>query len=99
MLRVIREHAYGNLAQIRFDFSEFTIDGLVVIGYELQSIATSITTASQACSLKNFRQFTADASNMSDVELVKRFQLDYQTAEALLPALEINLAIAETLKT
>jgi exopolyphosphatase/guanosine-5'-triphosphate,3'-diphosphate pyrophosphatase len=44
------------------------------------------------------RQFTADAANMSDVELVKRFQLDYQTAEALLPALEINLAIAETLK-
>ncbi len=35
---------------------------------------------------------------MSDVELGKRFHLDYQTAEALLPALEINLAVAETLK-
>jgi exopolyphosphatase/guanosine-5'-triphosphate,3'-diphosphate pyrophosphatase len=35
---------------------------------------------------------------MSDVELVKHFHLDYQAAEALLPALEINLAIAETLK-
>jgi exopolyphosphatase/guanosine-5'-triphosphate,3'-diphosphate pyrophosphatase len=31
------------------------------------------------------------------VELVKQFQLDYQTAEALIPALEINLAVAETL--
>ena len=98
MLRVIREHAYGNLAQLRFDFSDFTIDGLIVIGYELQSVASAITTASQACTLKTFRQFTADAANMSDVELVKRFQLDYQTADALLPALEINLAIAETLK-
>jgi len=98
MLRVIREHAYGNLAQIRFDFSDVTIDGLVIIGYEVQSVASTVTTASQSCTVKNFRQFTADVSTISDVELVKRFQLDYQTAEALLPALEINLAIAETLK-
>jgi exopolyphosphatase/guanosine-5'-triphosphate,3'-diphosphate pyrophosphatase len=98
MLRVIREHAYGNLAQIRFDYSDVSIDGLVVIGYELQSVAPSLTKSTQVCSIKALRQFTADAANMSDVELVKRFQLDYQTAEALLPALEINLAIAETLK-
>ena len=98
MLRVIREHAYGNLAQIRFDFSDVTIDGLVLIGYELQSVAPALTKGTQVCSLKSMRQFTAEAANMSDVELVKRFQLDYQTAEALLPALEINLAIAETLK-
>ncbi|MGL5019559.1 MAG: HD domain-containing protein, partial [Luteolibacter sp.] len=98
MLRVIREHTYGNLAQIRFDFSDVTIDGLVVIGYEIQSVASALTKGTQVCPLKFMRQFTADAANMSDVELVKRFQLDYQTAEALLPALEINLAIAETLK-
>lgn len=98
MLRVIREHAYGNLAQIRYDYSDVTIDGLVVIGYELQSVAPALTQSSQVCTIKAFRQFTADASHMSDVELVKRFQLDYQTAEALIPALEINLAIAETLK-
>lgn len=98
MLRVIREHAYGNLAQIRFDFSDVTIDGLVIIGYEVQSVASSITTANQSCTVKDFRQFTADVSAISDVELVKRFQLDYQTAEALLPALEINLAVAEILK-
>jgi exopolyphosphatase/guanosine-5'-triphosphate,3'-diphosphate pyrophosphatase len=98
MLRVIREHAYGNLAQIRFDFSDVKIDGLVIIGYEIQSVAPALTKSSQACSLKHLRQFTADAATFSDVELVKRFQLDYQTAEALIPALEINLAIAETLK-
>ncbi len=98
LLRVIREHAYGNLAQIRFDFSDVTVDGLVLIGYELQSVAPALTQGSQVCSLKTLRHFTAEAANMTDVELVKRFQLDYQTAEALLPALEINLAIAETLK-
>ncbi len=98
MLRVIREHAYGNLAQIRFDFSDVTVDGLVIIGYEIQSVAPSLTKSSQACSIKTLRQFTADAAKMTEVEIVKRFQLDYQTAEAFLPALEINLAVAETLK-
>lgn len=98
LLRVIREHAYGNLAQIRFDFSDVTVDGLVAIGYEIQSVATFLTKSSLSCPIKTMRQFTADAALLTDVELVKRFQLDYQTAEALLPALEINLAIAETLK-
>ncbi len=98
MLRVIREHAYGNLAQIRFDYSDVTVDGIVLIGYEVQSVADYLTEKSQSCSVKAMRQFTADAAAVSDVELVKRFQLDYQTADALIPALEINLAVAETLK-
>lgn len=98
LLRVIREHAFGNLAQIRFDYSDVRIEGLVVIGYEMQSVAGFLTKTGDLCTLKDFRQFTADAASLSDVELVKRFRLDYQTAEALLPALEINLAIAETFK-
>ena len=98
LLRVIREHAFSNLAQIRFDYSDITIDGLVIIGYEMQSVAAALTTTGSACPLKKLRQFTADAAGLSDVELVKHFHLDYQTAEALLPALEINLAVAETLK-
>ncbi len=98
MLRVIREQAYGNLAQIRFDYSDVKVDGLVLIGYEIQSVAPSLTKSSQACSVRAFHDFTSDACEMSDVELVKHFQLDYQTAEALIPALEINLSVAETLK-
>jgi exopolyphosphatase/guanosine-5'-triphosphate,3'-diphosphate pyrophosphatase len=98
LLRVIREHAFGNLAQLRFDYSDIAINGLVMIGYEVQSVATVLTGASGVCTLRKLRQFTAEAARMSDVELVKRFHLDYQTAEALLPALEINLAVAETIK-
>lgn len=98
LLRVIREHAFGNLAQIRFDYSDVTIDGLVIIGSEVQSVAESLIKSGNSCSLKTLRQFTADVAGVSDAGLVKRFHLDYQTAEALLPALEINLAIAETLK-
>jgi exopolyphosphatase/guanosine-5'-triphosphate,3'-diphosphate pyrophosphatase len=98
LLRVIREHAFGNLAQIRFDYSDVEIHGLVAIGYEIQSVAEALGRGSQSCPLKRLRQVTAEAAGMSDVEMVKRFRLDYQTAEALLPALEINLAIAETFK-
>lgn len=96
LLRVIREHAFGNLAQIRFDYSDVKIHHIVAIGYEIQSVASQLTKRGQSIPLKKLRQFTADAATLSDVELVKRFQLDYQTAEALLPALEINLAVAET---
>ena len=97
MLRVIREHVSGNLAQFRFDFSDVTIDGLIMIGYEIQAVAIPLTRRQAMCPVKRLRQFTAETATLSDVESVKRFQLDYQTAEALLPALEINLAIAESL--
>ena len=98
LLRVIREHVFGNLAQIRFDYDNIRIDGLVVIGYEIQSVTAALGRPGRACTIKSLRQLAAEASEMSDVELVKRFRVDYQTAEALLPALEINLAIAESFK-
>jgi len=97
LLRVIREHASGNLAQLRFDFSGVSIDGIILIGYEIQSVSTFLTKNNEACSLKEFRKFTTETAILSDLGTVKRFQLDYQTAEALIPALEINLAIAEVL--
>ncbi len=98
LLRVIREHAFGNLAQIRFDYSDVKVDGVVAIGYEIQSVAEALTGGKPSCPLKTLRQFAVSAAGMSDVEMVKRFRLDYQTAEALLPSLEINLAIAEAFK-
>jgi exopolyphosphatase/guanosine-5'-triphosphate,3'-diphosphate pyrophosphatase len=98
MLRVIREHVSGNLAQIRFDFSDVTIDGMILIGDEIQSVAAQLTHHTPFLPVRDLRQFTTDASMLSEVESVKRFQLDYQTAEALVPALKINLAIAESLK-
>lgn len=96
--RVIREHASGNLAQIRFDYSDVKPNALVAIGYELQAVAAQLSRKPSACTTKHLRQFTAETANLTDVEIVKRFQVDYQTAEALLPALEINLAVAETLR-
>jgi exopolyphosphatase/guanosine-5'-triphosphate,3'-diphosphate pyrophosphatase len=97
LLRVIREHTSGNLAQLRHDYSDVTIDGVVAIGYEIQSVADDLSGRQTNCKIKSLRQFSQLTAGMSDVEMVKRHQIDYQTAEALVPALEINLAIAEAL--
>lgn len=97
LLRVIREHAYSNLTQIRQDYADVKISALVVIGSETQSVAGNLIKSGTSCSVTKLKALTAEASSLSDVALVKKFQLDYQTAEALVPALEINLAIAEML--
>lgn len=98
LLRVIREHASGNLAQLRFDYSDVTIESLVVIGYEIQLVTPFLVKEDQACPTRTLRNVVTEAATLSDAELVKRYQIDYQTADALLPALEINLAIAEMFK-
>jgi len=95
MLRVIREHTSGNLAQMKFDYHDVKFDALVVIGYEIQQIARYLSKGSGAHSIKALKKTALEAAQMSDLELVTRYQADYQTAEALLPALETNLAIAE----
>ncbi|MGA0846107.1 MAG: hypothetical protein ACO3RV_06155, partial [Luteolibacter sp.] len=98
LLRLIREHAHGNLAQLHFDYSDVEINGLVCIGHEIQSIAAPLVRGGVHVDVTKMREFIASAAELSEAELVKRYQLDYQTAEAVLPALEINLAIAQTLK-
>ena len=96
--RVIREHITSHLSQLRYDYTDEKISSLVVIGNELQSIAPALIKSGTSCTAKKLSELTKEAAALSDVGLVKRFQLDYQTAEALLPALEINLAIAQTFK-
>lgn len=97
MLRVIRETASGNLAQLRHDYHDIRAGALVMIGYEIQQISRFLVDASGAVTRRKLRRFSAEAAEMSDLELVQHFQIDYQTAEALVPAIETNLAIAEAL--
>lgn len=98
MLRVIRETASGNIGQLRHDYHDLQTDTLVLIGYEIQQVSTFLTDSQNACTPKQLRQLSEKAAEMSDLELVQHFQIDYQTAEALVPALEMNLAIAEALE-
>jgi exopolyphosphatase/guanosine-5'-triphosphate,3'-diphosphate pyrophosphatase len=95
LLRLIREHASGNLTQLAFDYRDVKIEELVVLGYELQLAAPFFSKAGSECLVKTLREIVASSADMDENQLVRRFQLDYHTADALLPALEINLAIAE----
>ena len=97
MLRVIRESGSANFGQLRFDYRDTPPDALVSIGYEIQQVAPFLTDSRGTCTLKNLRRMSERAAEMSDLDLVQHFRIDYQTAEALVPALETNLAIAETL--
>lgn len=98
LLQLIRQHASGNLEQIRIDYLDEKIEALVIIGYEIQLMAPFLNKPSQPCPLKTLRQVTTQASNLSDYDLVRRYNLDYHTAEALLPAMEIAIAISEMLR-
>ena len=97
LLDLIRQHASGNLEQIKLDYQNEKIEALVIIGYEIQLMAPFLNKPKQACPLRTIKQLTNQAAEMSDYDLVRRFNLDYHTAEALLPALEIAIAITEML--
>lgn len=95
LLRLIREHASGNLTQMAFDYRDVKIQELVILGYEIQLAAPFFAKAGSECAVKTLREIVTTAADLDENQMVRRFQLDYHTADALLPALEINLAIAE----
>ncbi len=96
LLRVIREHISGQLDQLRFEYEDETIEDIVVIGYEVQLLAPFLSKPGDTrCPTKTLRSLLQEAATLSLEERVRRYQLDYHTAEAVIPALEINLAIAE----
>jgi exopolyphosphatase/guanosine-5'-triphosphate,3'-diphosphate pyrophosphatase len=98
LLDLIRQHASGNLEQIRLDYESEKIEALVIIGYEIQLMAPFLNKPGQACPLKTIKQLIQQAAELSDYDLVRKFNLDYHTAEALLPAMEIAIAITEMLR-
>ncbi|NIP95129.1 MAG: hypothetical protein GWO24_17450, partial [Akkermansiaceae bacterium] len=99
LLRLIREHISGNISQIYFDYEDDQVEDLVVIGYEIQLLAPFLTRGdSTRTSLKALRGFVSEAALLSEEEQVRRYQLDYHTSDAIVPALESNLAVAEVFK-
>ena len=96
-LRLIRDNAASPIARIQFDLREHKVEELVLIGYEIQLLAPYLLKAgsSTRCSVKALRTLCQEAARLPEDQRASVYQIDYHTAEALLPALQINLSIAE----
>lgn len=97
--RLIREHILSQVNQIHHDYKEAGVEELVFIGYEIQHLAHELAKPGKTKSTYRALADTATTIGaMTEETRVKRYQLDYNTAQAIVPALEINLAIARSLQ-
>mgnify|MGYP005844263619 CR=1 FL=1 len=96
IIRLIREQISGLIAQIHYDFRDEEIEDLVMIGTEIQKLASFLSKPARTKSrYHTLRQLTSDLAALTEPERVRKYHLDYQTAGTVLPALVINAAIAE----
>jgi exopolyphosphatase/guanosine-5'-triphosphate,3'-diphosphate pyrophosphatase len=97
--QLIREHIRSQISQIHHDYTEAGIEELVIIGYEIQHLAHELAKPGKTkSSYRALAETSSQIAAMTEEMRVKNYQLDYNTAQAIIPALEINLAIAETLQ-
>lgn len=97
IIQLIREQITGMIAQIQYDFRDEQIEDLVMIGTEIQKLASFLSKPARTKSrYHTLRQLTSDLAALTEPERVKKYRLDYQTAGSVLPALVINVAIAES---
>lgn len=95
----IREHVRSLISQIHHNYSEAELEELVILGYEIQHISHTLTQPGKTKSTaRALAALTKEVSTLSEEKRVKKYQLDYNTAQSIIPALEINLAIAQTLE-
>lgn len=97
--QVTREHIRSQISQIDHDYRDAEIQDLVIIGYEIQHLANVLAKPGKTkSSYRTLADMAKKIASMSEEMRVKKYQLDYNSAQAIIPALEINLAIAETLQ-
>jgi len=95
-MRILHEQNQGSVSSLYEDYKDAEIQDLLLIGYEVQCVASHlISETNSLCSVKKFRKFTESVAALTMDERVRKFQIDYYTAESLVAALEINLSIAE----
>ncbi|MEO1857152.1 MAG: HD domain-containing protein [Rubritalea sp.] len=90
----IRTQIKGPLDSVIEEFSDADIEHIVLIGYEIQLLRSFIKKfKDKSCSTEALSKLCDEAAKKDDDEIVQSYQVDYQTAEGILPALEINLAV------
>ena len=92
----IRSFIQNSLSSIREAFADDNIECIVLIGYEVQLLRSHIRhQKTKFCHLDALEEVSHKLNTMDDDEIVANFQVDYQTANVMATALEINVAIAQ----
>jgi len=96
LIQLLRSHCGGQIAALVEEYQNELIEEIVVIGYEIQLLANYLLTKhANKVSVDVLRNLGQELADLDADALVKRYPFDYQSAEAALPAIEVNLAIAE----
>lgn len=96
--KFIQEHIQGPVENITDAYQDIEIQEVVLIGYEIQYISSFIDHhEDKTCSQESLTNLCAETAKMEDDEVVRTYQLDYHTAEVILPALEINRSLVKSL--
>lgn len=95
---VIREHARGHLDQILVDHRNVKIDAVFALGYELQSLSPYFRKSDEKkISLSKLRRFSREMSEKTIEERITDYGSDFAAVHSLLPALTLNIAVAESM--
>ncbi len=100
-LRLIRDQASSPASRMKHDLAPHAsdpVEAIVFIGYEIQHVATSLIGKNQRCSLSALKKLCTQISELPSDQRAGSYHLDHHAAEALLPALQICLCIADTFK-
>lgn len=98
LIRVIKENSGGQISSLVHHFKARNIEEIVVIGEEVQSLSPMLSgVTDNSISTDSLKKLCSKLANSNVDQIVKTYPFDYQSAEAALPAIEINLNIANEL--
>ncbi|MEG1071681.1 MAG: HD domain-containing protein [Akkermansia sp.] len=98
-LSVLREHARGQIDQIGIDYRFLkNLDGMIIVGAEMQRLCHWMALDDKG--LVTLDEISREAERMATMTLEQRmleYDADFAEADSLLPAIMINLTIAQNL--
>lgn len=96
-LSLLREHMRGQIEQIRVDYGNIkNLDGLVIIGQEMQQLKTYFnTTANECVSIDSLSKEAEKMSHMTLEERMLHYDVNFSEVDSLLPGILMSHAVAQ----
>lgn len=95
-LRLIRASCRAQVSRLKYDFRDEKIESVLVIGREIQQVASRIHFDQPVEEvISSLKDLLDEASNFSEEERVFHYNLDYHAEDGLLPALQIIIRLLQ----